>query len=168
MPTTSARAKKATKKKATTKAAPRKTTTRRSANAQRREARSAGWAALGRAYEVVDGSHPQLDDDRFIEEHPWAKDLVEALRFLRTQTWQLHLDEHLNVFVSIPDDLDDLDLWGSLTHIIEATANAVRLLEDRQQQVVLEARRQGVTWTEIGRALGTTRQSAWARYSGED
>ncbi len=143
---------------------------KKSSNAQRREARSVGWAALGRAYEIV-GDAPgseEFDDPVFVKRHPWVTDLVAALRFFRTETCQVHLADHLNVFVSIPDDLDDLDLWPALTNIIETTSSSVRRLEERQQEVVLEARRQGVTWTEIGKALGTTRQSAWARYSGED
>ncbi|WP_232835561.1 ClpX C4-type zinc finger protein [Actinocorallia populi] len=33
---------------------------------------------------------------------------------------------------------------------------------------VRELRRRGVTWARIGAALGTTRQSAWERFSGEE
>ena len=143
-------------------------TKKRSTNAKRREARSAGWEAVGRAYDVVSDPPKELEDPKFLSKHPWVKDLVDAVRFWSTQTCQVHLEDHLNVFVSIPDDLEDLDQWQGLTQIIEVTASSVRLLEERQQQVVLEARRQGITWTDIGRALGTTRQSAWARYSGEE
>jgi hypothetical protein len=34
--------------------------------------------------------------------------------------------------------------------------------------LVAMARAQGRSWTEIGRALGVTKQTAWARFSGED
>lgn len=141
-----------------------------SANAARREARFAGFEALARACDTVGetAGTGEFDDPAFQAEHPWVADVVAGLRFWRTMTYQVHLPDHLNVFVSVPDDLDDLDLWPSLTTIVEATAGAVRRLEERQEQVVKEARRRGTTWTEIGKALGTTRQSAWARYSGED
>lgn len=31
-----------------------------------------------------------------------------------------------------------------------------------------KARSLGTTWAQVGTALGTTRQSAWERFSGED
>ena len=36
------------------------------------------------------------------------------------------------------------------------------------QWAVRELRRRGVSWARIGEALGTTRQSAWERFSDED
>ena len=36
------------------------------------------------------------------------------------------------------------------------------------RQTVQDARGQGCTWAEIGRALGMSKQSAWERFSGED
>ena len=39
-------------------------------------------------------------------------------------------------------------------------------IEKALTEVVLSARRQGHSWTEIGRALGVTRQAAWRRFAG--
>jgi hypothetical protein len=35
------------------------------------------------------------------------------------------------------------------------------------QQTVADARRDGCSWTEIGRSLGISKQAAWERFSGE-
>jgi len=39
-------------------------------------------------------------------------------------------------------------------------------IEKALTEVVLSARRQGHSWTEIGRALGVTKQAAWRRFAG--
>jgi len=39
-------------------------------------------------------------------------------------------------------------------------------IEKALTEVVLSARRQSHTWTEIGRALGVTKQAAWRRFAG--
>jgi uncharacterized NAD(P)/FAD-binding protein YdhS len=36
------------------------------------------------------------------------------------------------------------------------------------RQTVADARRQGCTWADIGRALVMSKQSAWERFSGEE
>jgi uncharacterized NAD(P)/FAD-binding protein YdhS len=36
------------------------------------------------------------------------------------------------------------------------------------RQTVADARRQGCTWADIGRALDMSKQSAWERFSGEE
>lgn len=38
-------------------------------------------------------------------------------------------------------------------------------IEKALTELVLEAREQGHTWTEIGGALGTTKQAAWRRFA---
>jgi hypothetical protein len=63
--------------------------------------------------------------------------------------------------------------WSSLTddqmldHIprIAATVDQV---EGSLRSWIGEVRSRGVTWARIGQALGTTRQSAWERFSGEE
>lgn len=47
------------------------------------------------------------------------------------------------------------------------TANAAGLAEARAhlQQVVDQARADGVTWAEVGEALGISRQAAWERFA---
>ena len=37
-------------------------------------------------------------------------------------------------------------------------------IEKALAELVLAAREQGYTWTEIGQALGTTKQAAWRRF----
>ena len=60
--------------------------------------------------------------------------------------------------------LSDDDLLAMLPKIA-----ATGLQVDRQlDKFVRHARSRGITWTRIGTALGTTRQSAWERFSGED
>jgi hypothetical protein len=39
-------------------------------------------------------------------------------------------------------------------------------IEKALTEVVSSARRQGHTWTEIGRAFGVTKQAAWRRFAG--
>ncbi len=60
--------------------------------------------------------------------------------------------------------LSDDDLLAMLPKI---SATGVQV--DRQlDKFVRHARSRGITWTRIGAALGTTRQSAWERFSGEE
>jgi hypothetical protein len=42
------------------------------------------------------------------------------------------------------------------------------LVEETLTGWVRRAREPGATWARIGEALGMTRQSAWARFSGEE
>jgi hypothetical protein len=54
-------------------------------------------------------------------------------------------------------------------HPIEALRECCRAemaLEKAMWQTVGKAREAGQSWTEIGKALGVTRQSAWERFSG--
>ncbi|GHF63534.1 hypothetical protein FHX82_003071 [Amycolatopsis bartoniae] len=66
----------------------------------------------------------------------------------------------------LPWDLDlPLDaVLANLTTVAAAGAQAERNL----RLWVGKARALGGTWTQIGEALGMTRQSAWERFSGED
>ena len=60
--------------------------------------------------------------------------------------------------------LSDEDLLAMLPKI-----SATGLQVDRQlDKFVRHARSRGITWTRIGTALGTTRQSAWERFAGDD
>jgi hypothetical protein len=52
----------------------------------------------------------------------------------------------------------------SLPHI----AQAADRVEETLTRWVLRGRELGATWARIGAALGVTRQSAWARFSGEE
>ena len=45
------------------------------------------------------------------------------------------------------------------------SAGLARAVDKLQRHLVTQARKAGRTWTEIGEALGVTRQSAWERFS---
>ena len=47
-------------------------------------------------------------------------------------------------------------------------SGAIDNLESEVGALVRRARSQGYTWTQIGQALGTSKQAAWERFSGED
>ena len=59
--------------------------------------------------------------------------------------------------------------WGKkpLDDLLVACA-ASGAVDKLIRQTVKDARGQGCTWAEIGRALGMSKQSAWERFSGED
>lgn len=52
------------------------------------------------------------------------------------------------------------DLRG-IENKIESTVEA---LEADRENLVVTARQAGATWTQIGQALGTTKQSVWEKY----
>jgi hypothetical protein len=47
-------------------------------------------------------------------------------------------------------------------------ADGAAKVEDKIQELVAYCRQAGKSWTQIGQALGMTKQSAWERFSGED
>ncbi len=48
---------------------------------------------------------------------------------------------------------------------LKELAVAARAAESAVEDEIVRLRRAGASWTDIGEALGVTRQSAWARYS---
>jgi hypothetical protein len=52
--------------------------------------------------------------------------------------------------------------------LLAIVADGAAKVDDKLQDLVAFARKHGKSWTEIGRALGMTKQSAWERFSGED
>ncbi|MFD2077620.1 hypothetical protein SAMN05421678_112132 [Actinopolymorpha cephalotaxi] len=49
--------------------------------------------------------------------------------------------------------------------MISGISEGTKSLDGSLAEAVREAREQGITWEEIGKALGVSRQSAWARFS---
>ena len=47
-------------------------------------------------------------------------------------------------------------------------SGAISDLEQKLAEFVRSARAQGSTWTDIGAALGVSKQAAWERFSGEE
>jgi hypothetical protein len=76
---------------------------------------------------------------------------------------QLHENGHIKTTWGRDGEVDDDPLA-----YIKAIRRGLTMLEDQGiKDAVRAARRQRMSWAEIGDALGVTRQSAWERYSDE-
>jgi ATP-dependent Clp protease ATP-binding subunit ClpX len=65
--------------------------------------------------------------------------------------------------------LRTIGTWGERPlDDLAIACGAATAVEKLIRQTVAEARKQSCTWAEIGRALRTTKQSAWERFSGEE
>ena len=73
----------------------------------------------------------------------------------KSEPWTIHF--------SLPSDLSELDGVADPLLYIYAGSGFVRDVESKMDLLVAMAREQGRSWTEIGRALGVTKQTAWAR-----
>lgn len=73
----------------------------------------------------------------------------------KSEPWTIHF--------SLPSDLSELDDVADPLLYIYAGSGFVRDVESKMDLLVAMAREQGRSWTEIGRALGVTKQTAWAR-----
>jgi hypothetical protein len=70
---------------------------------------------------------------------------------------------------SIPVELDDL--YAEEVDPLIAVAGLAFVADEVQQDIarlVRSCRASGKTWTQIGQALGVSKQAAWERYSGGD
>jgi len=52
--------------------------------------------------------------------------------------------------------------------LLVTVATGAAKVDDKLQELVAFCRKQGKSWTQIGQALGMTKQSAWEKFSGED
>lgn len=73
---------------------------------------------------------------------------------------ELDEDGHIRTVLGREGDLGD-DPLGYIKAIVAGRAALDGTLED----AVHAARRQRMTWEEVGAALGVTRQSAWEKYA---
>jgi phosphoribosylaminoimidazole-succinocarboxamide synthase len=78
-----------------------------------------------------------------------------ALPEFKSTPWTIHF--------SLPSDLSELEGVADPLLFIYAGSGFVRDIESKMDLLVAMAREQGRSWTEIGRALGVTKQTAWAR-----
>ena len=62
------------------------------------------------------------------------------------------------------ESMDDEQLVAQLPRI----ASVATQVEDNLHAWVQRTRDRGISWASIGQALGTSRQSAWERFSGEE
>lgn len=63
----------------------------------------------------------------------------------------------------VPALRDQLDRWDALA-AVQKTAQSERMVRVRLDRSVIAARRQGVTWVELGQALGVSPQAVQKRY----
>lgn len=68
----------------------------------------------------------------------------------------------------LPSDLSELEDVTDPLLLIDAGTGYLHDVESKMDALVAMARAQGRSCTEIGRALGVTKQTAWPRFSGED
>jgi hypothetical protein len=68
----------------------------------------------------------------------------------------------------LPVDLGLLE--GTVDPLVMLTllANGFIQVEDKLDELVAHCRASDKSWTQIGQALGMTKQAAWERFSGED
>ncbi|HEY8718907.1 hypothetical protein [Pengzhenrongella sp.] len=67
--------------------------------------------------------------------------------------------------MTTPESAQDTgSIHDSHVHAIRAARDALNDADLHLRQAVHEARRQGVTWQQVGDTLGTTRQSAQERF----
>ncbi len=78
-----------------------------------------------------------------------------ALPEFTSEPWTIHF--------SLPSDFSELEGVADPLLYIYAGSGFVRDIESKLDLLVAMAREQGRSWTEIGRALGVTKQTAWAR-----
>jgi len=89
--------------------------------------------------------------------------------------WPDGIDEHTEypggtwrVSVALPVDLSLTQGAVDPLVLLVVLADASASIENKIQDVVAFCRTAGKSWTQIGQALGMTKQSAWERFSGAD
>jgi hypothetical protein len=72
------------------------------------------------------------------------------------------------VALLMPADLSITEGLVDPLVLLVALADGATKVEDKVQDLVAYCRSHGKSWTQIGQALGITKQSAWEKFSGED
>ena len=68
----------------------------------------------------------------------------------------------------LPNDLADFRDFADPITVLIGLNSAAEHVNSKLTQVVAYCRAEGKTWTQIGEALGMSKQAAWERFSGED
>jgi hypothetical protein len=68
----------------------------------------------------------------------------------------------------MPADLSIADGFVDPLVLLVVIATGAAKVDDKLQDLVAHCRGAGKSWTQIGHALGMTKQAAWERFSGED
>jgi len=70
------------------------------------------------------------------------------------------VDVPVKVTLGIEGDVD-----GNPLEVISGITEGTAMLDRQLRDSVAQARKQGVSWEQIGKALGVSRQAAWERFS---
>jgi hypothetical protein len=98
----------------------------------------------------------------------WLQDLTGADIVFGNTPPPKFKSEKWTINFWLPEDLSELEEVTDPLLLIYAGAGFLREIESRMDALVAMARAQGRSWSEIGRALGVTKQTAWVRFSGGD
>lgn len=117
----------------------------------------------------------------FLEPPVWLTELPGFERFdvqRADHGWSAFpegVDEHTDfpggtwrVGLTIPVDLSLTEGVVDPLVLLVVLADGAAKVDDKVEELVAHCRASGKSWTEIGQALGITKQSAWEKYSGED
>lgn len=123
--------------------------------------------AIGRVGLVLASQPPRMG-------RPTDMSAEDRERFKRS--WGLETDEEVNealqmhglVAVSVKDLSGVARTARHPLIVAKAIRSAIEVLEAQLREVVPVLRERGNSWTQIGGALGITKQSAWERFSGEE
>lgn len=97
-------------------------------------------------------------------DHPdWVLKLQGADMVLGEAAIPEFTSEPWTIHFSLPSELSELDGVADPLVCVYAGSRFVRDIESKMDLLVARAREQGRSWTEIGRALGVTKQTAWTR-----
>jgi len=111
-----------------------------------------------------------------IENPSNAATMTTAERDAFKRSWQLSSDDEVNealelagLVTVIHGDLREAATAAKHPLIVaKAISAAARISDEELRKVVPVLRRRGCSWTQIGAALGITKQAAWERFSGEE
>lgn len=101
----------------------------------------------------------------------WARELPGLGRILKFEPLPEFTSGAWTIQLALPNDMSEIETEPLLTDpllLIMVGSLKMRELDEKMFELVAMARRQGRSWTEIGQALGVTKQTAWTKYSGED
>lgn len=79
-----------------------------------------------------------------------------------------HAGDAWQVSMTLPKDLSAAVEDTDPVVILVMLAYGLARFEDKIAEAVDLCRESGKSWTQIGEALGTSKQAAWERFSGED
>jgi len=99
------------------------------------------------------------------EQPDWVRGLMGADIAFGQAASPTFRSEPWTIQFSLPSDLSELEGVADPLLFVYAGSGFIRDVESKMDVLVAMARDQGRSWTEIGRALGVTKQTAWARLS---